>query len=110
RLAHRMGSAAFLAPDTVISPLRRLPPTIWSLSIRVRLVFGRRQGAHGQCVDLGLHALAQRAVHQLVAGDKALALEGGADDQCFEVGAVALNLKMLAGKMVGDVLAYLFGG
>src|SRR3546814_3720447 len=67
RLAHRIGSAAFLAPDTVISPFRRLPPMIWSLSIRVRLVFGGRQGAHGQGVDFGFHAFAQRAIYQLVA-------------------------------------------
>jgi type II secretory pathway component PulF len=33
RPAHRMGSAAFLAPEIAMSPCRRLPPTIWSLSM-----------------------------------------------------------------------------
>src|SRR5690606_6972768 len=83
RLARSMGRAAFLAPDTVISPSRRWPPVMWSLSMRVRLVFVRGQRAHGQRVDLGFHAFTQGRIHQLVAGDQALALEGGADDEGF---------------------------
>src|SRR5690606_3248569 len=110
RLAHRMGRAAFLAPETEISPFRRWPPEMRNLSIRIGLVFVGSQGAHGQGVDLGLHAVAQGLVDQLVAGDQALARNGGADDQRLEMRAVAIDVQVVAGQVVGNVLAYLFRG
>src|SRR5690606_32246381 len=81
RAAHRMGRAAFLAPEMAISPCRGCPPVIWSLSIRIRFVFVRGQGAHGQCVDFLFHAVSQGGVDTLMAGDTALAFEFGADDE-----------------------------
>src|SRR3546814_3025823 len=95
RLAQRMGKAAFFAPDTVISPFRRRPPVIRSLSIRLRLVLGGGQRTHGQCVDFGFHAFAQCGVDPLVAGNQAQALEFGADDSGFEVRAVARDVKVV---------------
>src|SRR5690606_11559376 len=77
--AHRIGSAAFLAPEIATSPFRGRPPWISSLSIVLQgFVFGRRQRAHRQCVDLGAHAVAQRLVDRLMACQRALALEDGA--------------------------------
>src|SRR5690606_4047876 len=104
RLAHRAGSAAFLAPDTDSSPASACPPWMRSLSIRLRLVFVGRQGAHGQCVDLGVHAVAQRGIDELVPGDAAFAFEGRADDDGFEVGTVASDGDVIAGQVVGNVL------
>src|SRR5690606_16811736 len=58
RLAHRIGRAAFFAPEMETSPCSRLPPRMSSLSIRFGLIFGGCEGAHRQRVDLGLHAVA----------------------------------------------------
>src|SRR3546814_3305939 len=82
-----------------------LPPVMWSLSIRVGLVFGWGQCTHRQCVDFGLHAVAQRRIHQLVATNKPLAFKGRADDQGLEMCAVALDLELFAFQVVGNILA-----
>src|SRR3546814_2344117 len=65
RLAHKIGRAAFLAPEIVTSPARREPPVMWSLSIRVGLVFGWGQCTHRQCVDFGLHARSEEHTSEL---------------------------------------------
>src|SRR5690606_25059573 len=109
--AQRIGRAAFLAPEMTTSPCSGRPPWISSLSIVLGgFVFGRRQGAHRQGMDFRAHAFAQRLVDSLVAGQRALALEDGADDQGLEVGAVAVDFKVFAGQVVGDVLADVVGG
>src|SRR3546814_19192003 len=74
RLAHRIGSAAFLAPDTVISPFRGLPPMIWILSIRLRLVFGGRQGVPGTGVDFVFPEFAHSNIFKLLERYTTLAL------------------------------------
>src|SRR5690606_35092361 len=102
RPAHRMGSAAFLAPEITTSPSSAVPPSMRSLSIQGGLVFGRRQGAHRQGMDLGLHAVAQRAIDRLVARQRALALEGAADDQGLEVCAVPVDFEVVAVEVLGD--------
>src|SRR5690606_38606098 len=83
RLAQRIGRAAFLAPDTEISPCRRRPPVMRSLSIRVCLVLFRGQGAHRERVDFLFHPITDGRVHQLMAGDQAFAFKGLAHDQRF---------------------------
>src|SRR5690606_9086928 len=106
--AHKMGKAAFLAPEMAISPSRRFPPVIDSLSIRIRSVFVGGKGAHRQRMNFCLHALAQRGIDQLVASDASLAFEGGADDKGFEMRAVAGDFDVVTGKVIGNVLTYLF--
>src|SRR5512134_3069595 len=110
--AHRMGSSAFFAPDTRTSPCSGTPPWISSLSIfDSRLAPGARgsvpgrlgpvlgsEGLHRQGVDLFAHALAKRLVHELVLLHPVAAAEGLADDDGFEVMAVAAHLDMLAGQ------------
>src|SRR5262245_57552359 len=111
--AHRIGSAAFFAPETRIAPSRRRPPRIFSLSMdqplsAVKMAFlGRRSGfpplvgrerLHGERVDLFAHPVAERGIYQLVALHAALAGEGRRDDQCLEVLAVAEHLEVLAGE------------
>src|SRR5690606_29663062 len=108
RLAHKMGRAAFLAPDMATSPCKGRPPRMRSLSIRFSLIFGGRQGAHGQRMNFRLHAIAQRGVYQLMAGDTALALKSGADDQRFKVRTVPHDVEHFAFKVISDVLAYKF--
>src|SRR5690606_10381330 len=110
RLAHRMGRAAFLAPETVISPFRRCPPVMRNLSIRIGLVFVGGKRAHGQGVDFGFHPVAQGFVNQLVTRNQAFAFKGGADDQGLKVRTIALHLQVFTGQVVGNVLVNLFGG
>src|SRR5204863_3902699 len=62
--AQRIGSAAFFAPEIRISPSRRCPPSIFSLSSAPLL---GSQGLHRQRVDLLAHAVAERGVDLLVA-------------------------------------------
>ena len=49
-------------------------------------------------MDLLAHAIAERAVHQLVALDPAQALECRTDDQRLEMLPVAVDLDLVAGK------------
>src|SRR5690554_6769292 len=81
KLAHSMGRAAFLAPDTGISPCRRRPPVISSLSILGGLEFVGGQSLHGQGMDFSAHAVTQRSVDDLMACHASLSLEFRADDQ-----------------------------
>src|SRR5215467_8182811 len=69
----RIGRVAFLAPEMRTSPSRAAPPWICSLSIL--LLAGRRlvrcQGLDRQRMNLTPHALAERAIDELMAGDAA---------------------------------------
>src|SRR5687767_3095818 len=95
-----IGSAAFLAPETVSSPSSARPPVILSLS--TGLPFLGREGAHGERVDLLAHALAERGVDELVALHAALAGKRGRDHQRLEVLAVADDFHVLAGQAGRD--------
>src|SRR5262245_2547509 len=95
--AHMIGSAAFLAPETVTWPSSGRPPVILSLSIGF-LPFVRRECLHGECVDLLAHALAERGVDELVALHPAAPGELARNDERLEVLAVADHFQMLAGN------------
>src|SRR5512144_2941638 len=108
--AHRIGSAAFFAPETRTSPSSRWPPSISSLStlrdfpgrLLQRVPFGGRQGRHRQRVDLLAHALAERAVDELVRLHAREALELPAHDERLPVVTVARDLQVLAVDAGGD--------
>src|SRR5438132_1703257 len=108
RLAHMMGNAAFLAPEMRISPRSGPLPVRRSLSMRRSLQRRprlRREGLHGQGVDLFAHAIAQGAVHELMLLDPAEPGKALAHDDRFEVMAVAPDLDVLAGQMGGNGLS-----
>src|SRR5882724_615595 len=102
RAAHMIGNAAFFAPDTRSSPSRVRPPRMRSLSIGAPLL--RRQRAHGERVDFVAHALAERAINQLVALHPVAPGELRRNDQRLEVLPVARHLDVLAGKPGFDAL------
>ena len=92
RVAARIGSAAFLAPEMRTSPSRATPPRMESLSTGSAPAAGgelrRRRGVEGQGVDLSAHRRAERAVDELVALERAQALELRGDDRRLEVHVV----------------------
>ena len=111
--AARMGSAAFFAPETRISPESGTPPWIDSFCMgRSREPAGpaRRigsaagpllggQGLHRERVDLLAHALAQRRVDQLVPAHAGKPREGRAHDERLEMRpVVAADLDVRAGE------------
>src|SRR3970282_765080 len=103
--AVRIGSVAFLAPETATSPASCTPPSMTSLSILPRAhcsPFFGRIGLHGERVDLRAHAPAQRRVHPLVLLHARLATERGAHDHRLEMVPVALHRHVLADKGVLD--------
>src|SRR5688572_10465248 len=106
--AHRIGSAAFFAPEMRTSPASGRPPVISSLSTRGSLL--RRERPHRQGVDLLAHALAERRVHQLVALHAALSRESRGHHQRLEVLAVADYFHALAGEPRADALLDAVGG
>src|SRR5574337_434962 len=86
--AQRIGRAAFFAPDMAVSPERRTPPSISSLSIAASLQtqfladihpLRRGKGLQLQGVDLVAHQAAEGGIHRLVLAHPQLALEGGTD-------------------------------
>src|SRR5512139_337987 len=110
RLAVRIGSAAFLAPEMRTSPASGLPPWISRASMSAAgPVFGR-VGLHRQRVDLRVHAGAERVVHQAVLLHHVLAGEGGAYDHRLEMLAVAVQLDVVARQFLGDPAFDVFGG
>src|SRR3954471_7622649 len=114
--AHSSGSAAFLAPEMRTSPWRRRPPRISNLSIEAGSVglgrpLGWGQRAHRERMDLvRVHSRTERGIDQLVALDRALALECGGDDDGRPMAAVAFHLHVLAWEAVGDDRAQFVGG
>src|SRR5215469_7629597 len=83
-----IGSVAFLAPEMRTSPSRATPPWICSLSTSALPGLFGGEGLDRQGVDLPPHALAERAVHELVAREAAQLCELARDDACGEVGAI----------------------
>jgi hypothetical protein len=100
-----MGSAAFLAPEMSTSPSSATPPSMISLSTAssARPFFGR-QRFHRQRVDFLAHALAQRAVHELVLAHLGQAPELRAHDDRLEVAAVACDFDVIALQSLFDAL------
>src|SRR6185503_16770332 len=90
--AHMMGSAAFLAPETLSSPESGRPPVMTSLSTALAALRRPLRGSkrhHRERVDFLAHAIAERRVDELVPLHAALALERRAHDQRLEMLAVA---------------------
>src|SRR4051812_46972385 len=106
--AHMIGSAAFFAPEMVISPCNGRPPTMRSLSTAPPFFGGQR--LHGQRMDFFAHPVAEGGIDHLVPLDTAAALEGGRHDHGLEVLAVAGDLDVLAGKACLDSLLDAVGG
>src|SRR5437660_1643740 len=100
--AQRIGSAAFLAPETRISPSSRVPPSINSLSTSVlslplRPLRGGQRG-HRQRMDFLAHARAQRTVYELVAAHLGECFESTAHDERLKVLPVPADPDPLAGE------------
>src|SRR3990172_1261594 len=103
-VAARIGKAAFLAPEMLISPCMGKPPWIISLStgrstlgnqhpqFPLSLPFTRGQGLHGKGMDLLTHAVAKRAVYQLMTPDSAFACKQFTDDYRLEMAAIPLDI------------------
>src|SRR5688572_12458630 len=108
RVAHRMGSTAFFAPEICTSPCSGVPPStrIFCMSgARPGRFFGRER-LQGEGVDLAAHAFAERGVHHAMARQGQLAREVGADHGGFEMHAVlALHLRARAGEALFDQAA-----
>src|SRR5580693_9293902 len=73
RAAARIGSVAFFAPEMRTSPSSGTPPWICSLSMLGLPRFFGRQRLDRQGVDLAAHERAERAVHELMPRETALA-------------------------------------
>src|SRR6516162_10088 len=84
----RIGRVAFLAPEMRTSPSRATPPWICSLSTSALPGLFGSEGLDRQGVDLAAHALAERAVHELMAREAAQLRELARDDARAEVGAI----------------------
>src|SRR5690242_19959127 len=107
--AHRIGSAAFFAPEMRISPDSGTPPLINSLSIALPLSpFFRSEGLHGQRVNFLAHAIAQHTVYQLVPLHARLAAKRLAHDDGFEVLTIANHLEILTWQLIFDVTLDVF--
>ena len=108
--AQRMGRAAFFAPDIRTVPLRAWPPlnlkTIHPEALGCRLPgpLGRREGLHGQGMDLLPHAITKRQINQLMSCNQALALEGGADNDRLKMVPITVHGNVLTGQALADVL------
>ena len=60
-------------------------------------------------MDLLAHAITERAIDQLVALHRALALEQAGNDEGVEVAAIALDLEEFARQAFGDESANILG-
>src|SRR3990172_12084303 len=105
-VAHRIGSAAFFAPETRTSPSSGRPPVMRSLSTAAPLLGG--EGFHRQCVNFLAHALPPRLVNELVALHAAPAGEKVRHDQRLEMLAVADHLQVLARQPRRNALLHAF--
>src|SRR5262249_26640470 len=101
--AARIGSVAFFAPEIRTSPSSGTPPWICSLSMLVLARLFRGERLDRERVDLAAHGVAERAVHELVAGEAALAGELRGDDARGEVGVVVrLHVHLRAAQPGAD--------
>src|SRR5574343_450068 len=140
RLAHKIGSAAFLAPDTVMSPFSGPLPTIFSFSMTsiqplqratarnsragnkrgdgvaqrsgfLRPLFWRQRLGNRQRVQLVAVQLGAGDVHhQTMAFDQALARKSRRDNHRKKVMAIAFHVHVGAVQLSGNQGFYLFGG
>ena len=118
--AHRIGSAAFLAPETRTSPSSGAPPSMTSLSIACASSgyagrasprpFVRRERRHRQRMDLLAHAVAQRRVDQLVARTRAGRRIRALTISALEVLAVAADFDPVAGKCPRSMTCLMLSG
>src|ERR1700731_5010702 len=107
--AARIGSVAFLAPEMRTSPSRGTPPWICSLSMSALVRFFGGERFDRERVDFPPHALAERFVDELVAGDSAFADEFTRDDACGEMRVVVrFDLHLRLGEGRADELCDLF--
>src|SRR5215213_9641387 len=95
-VAHRIGSAAFFAPEIGTSPSSLTPPSMISLSTRLRLPLFGRHRLNGKRVDVFAHALAKRRVHELVLAHFRKPAELRAHDDGFEMASVARHFDVVA--------------
>src|SRR5687768_5175973 len=105
--AHSIGSAAFFAPEIATSPSSATPPSIRSLSTLAagaRPLFGR-QRLHRERVDLLAHALAERAVHELMLPHARQSTEARAHDDRLEMMSVAGDFDVVALEALLDASA-----
>src|SRR5574343_172241 len=97
REAHRMGRAAFLAPDMATSPERALPPSINNLST-LGAPFFRGQGFEGKGVQFpSRQFFLQGLIHALLALHTILADEFAAHNDSLEMLAVAIQFEIITG-------------
>src|SRR5574343_88738 len=109
REAHRMGRAAFLAPDMATSPERALPPSINSLST-LGAPFFRGQGLEGEGMQFpGGQLFLQGLVNTLLALHTILADEFAAHDDGLEMLAVTVEVEVVAGHAGEDEVLDVFG-
>src|SRR6516164_6700539 len=106
----RIGRVAFLAPEMRTSPSRAAPPWICSLSMSGPLRFFGGERLDRQRVDLASHALAERAVDELVARQGPKRRELARDHARGEMGAVVrLHFDPRAGQSCADQPRDFFG-
>src|SRR5215213_5132501 len=103
-VAHRIGSAAFFAPEIGTSPSSLTPPSMISLSTRLRLPLFRRHRLHGKRVNIFAHALAQRRVHELVLAHFRKSPKLRAHNDRFKVAPIACNFDVVALEAFFDPL------
>src|SRR5690554_6220446 len=118
RVAARIGSAEFFAPEMRISPSRRLPPVIINLSIRVLSCWVRLpvvpgfagKKFHGDRMDA---AIGDRAVEQridlLLMLDRRQRRQFVTDQQQLKVAAFAFHFHLCLGQMLLQQLLYFTG-
>lgn len=74
------------------------------------LPFGGRQRLHRQRMNLFAHAIAQCAVHNLVALHARFALKGGGDNHGLKVRTIAIDGEMFAIEFGAQVSGDVFRG
>src|SRR5580698_5365792 len=105
----RIGRVAFFAPEMRTSPSRGTPPWICSLSMSALARFFGSERFDRERVDFPPHALAERLVDELVAGDGALADEFTRNDACGKVRVVVrFDPHLRNGEGGADQLCNLF--
>src|SRR6185436_1448152 len=113
--AHRIGRAAFLAPEMRTSPVSGTPPWMISLSTKpVEKLSGSpvlgRQGLHRQRVDFLAHAIPESPVDDLVLLHARFTAEFRTHDHRLEMMAIANHFDVIACEAVPDIGPDLFRG
>src|SRR5690606_11774718 len=119
RVAARIGRAEFFAPEMRISPSRRLPPVIISLSIRI-LLCGTASGAavpgfagkefHGDRMDATIgNGLVEYGVDLLLTLDRRHRGQLVTDQQPLKVAAFAVRFHLHVGQLLLGQILYFMG-